>query len=58
MAALGSGAPASLAGQFEQPYGPMGPPIFFTVPILRYMKTYGLTHEQLYLSNSGKNSSS
>jgi acetyl-CoA acetyltransferase len=40
-------APTSLAGQFEQPYGPMGPPTLFTVPVLRYMKTYGLTHEQL-----------
>jgi acetyl-CoA acetyltransferase len=40
-------SPASLAGQFEQPYGPMGPPILFTVPVLRYMETYGLMHEQL-----------
>jgi acetyl-CoA acetyltransferase len=40
-------APTSLAGQFEQPYGPMGPPTLFTIPLLRYMKTYGLTHEQL-----------
>jgi acetyl-CoA acetyltransferase len=37
----------SVAGQFEQPYGPMGPPTLFTIPVLRYMKTYGLTHEQL-----------
>jgi acetyl-CoA acetyltransferase len=36
-------APTSLAGQFEQPYGPMGPPTLFTIPVLRYMKTYGLT---------------
>jgi hypothetical protein len=35
-------APTSLAGQFEQPYGPMGPPTLFTIPVLRYMKTYGL----------------
>src|ERR1700740_238551 len=41
------GAPTSLAGQFEAPYGPMGPPTLFTIPVLRYMKTYGLTHEQL-----------
>ena len=34
-------APTSLAGQFEQPYGPMGPPTLFTIPVLRYMKTYG-----------------
>ena len=23
------------------------PPTLFTIPVLRYMKTYGLTHEQL-----------
>jgi acetyl-CoA acetyltransferase len=40
-------APTSLAGQFEQPYGPLGPPTLFTIPVLSYMKTYGLTHEQL-----------
>ncbi len=40
-------APTSLAGQFEKPYGPMGPPTLFTIPVLRYMKTYGLSHEQL-----------
>src|SRR6516164_1029971 len=40
-------SPASLAGQFEAPYGPMGPPSLFTIPVLRYMKTYGVTHEQL-----------
>jgi acetyl-CoA acetyltransferase len=40
-------APTSLAGQFQQPYGPMGPPTLFTIPVLRYMKTYGLSHEQL-----------
>jgi hypothetical protein len=40
-------APTSLAGKFEQPYGPMGPPTLFTIPVLRYMKTYGLSHEQL-----------
>jgi acetyl-CoA acetyltransferase len=27
--------------------GQMGPPTLFTIPVLRYMKTYGLTHEQL-----------
>jgi hypothetical protein len=27
--------------------GQWGPPTLFTVPVLRYMKTYGLTHEQL-----------
>jgi hypothetical protein len=39
-------APTSLAGQFEQPYGPMGPPSLFTIPVLRYMKTYGLRLER------------
>src|SRR5580692_4273168 len=37
----------SLNGQFEQPYGPMGPPSMFTIPVLRYMKTYGVTVEQI-----------
>ena len=40
-------APASLAGQFEMPFGPTGPPTMFTLPVLRYMKDYGMTHEQL-----------
>jgi acetyl-CoA acetyltransferase len=40
-------APTRLAGPFEQPFGPMGLPTLFTIPVLRYMKTYGLTHEQL-----------
>jgi acetyl-CoA acetyltransferase len=39
--------PQSLNGQFEQPYGPMGPPSMFTIPVLRYMKTYGVTEEQI-----------
>jgi acetyl-CoA acetyltransferase len=39
--------PSSLNGQFEQPFGPMGPPSMFTVPVLRYMKTYGVTEEQI-----------
>jgi hypothetical protein len=34
-------APTSL-GQFEQPYGPLGPPTLSTIPVLRYMKTYAL----------------
>ena len=40
-------APASLAGQFEAPYGTFGAPSTFTLPVLRYMKDYGMTHEQL-----------
>jgi acetyl-CoA acetyltransferase len=39
--------PTSFSGQFELPYGPTGPATLFTIPVLRYMKTYGLTHEQL-----------
>ncbi len=27
----------------RQPYGPVGPPSMFTMPVLRYLKTYGLT---------------
>jgi hypothetical protein len=46
-------APTSLAGQFEQPYGPMGPPTLFTIPVLRYMKTYGLSHEQFAMVDGG-----
>jgi acetyl-CoA acetyltransferase len=39
--------PASLAGQFEAPFGVIGPPTMFTIPVLRYMKTYGITEEQV-----------
>jgi acetyl-CoA acetyltransferase len=39
--------PASPVGQFEIPYGTLGPTTTFTIPLLRYMKDYGLTHEQL-----------
>jgi len=38
---------SSLMGQFEMPYGVMGPPTMFTIPVLRYMKEFGLSHEQL-----------
>jgi hypothetical protein len=38
-------APASLAGQFEQPYGPMGPPTLFTVRVLRYMMLFRRSRE-------------
>jgi acetyl-CoA acetyltransferase len=37
----------SLNGQFEAPYGVYGPPSMFPIPVLRFMKTYGITHEQL-----------
>src|SRR5579875_3459685 len=40
-------APSSPPGQFEAPYGTSGPITTFTIPALRYMKEYGLTHEQL-----------
>lgn len=40
-------APDSLPGQFEMPYGVMGPTTTFTLTALRYMKETGLTHEQL-----------
>ena len=43
----GGGGRASLPAQFEMPYGPMGPTTMFTIGVLRYMKQYGMTHEQL-----------
>jgi acetyl-CoA acetyltransferase len=42
-----SAEPAAPVGQFEAPYGTLGPTTTFTIPALRYMKEYGLTHEQL-----------
>jgi acetyl-CoA acetyltransferase len=39
--------PSSPVGQFEAPYGTAGPTTTFTIPALRYMKEYGLTHSQL-----------
>jgi acetyl-CoA acetyltransferase len=38
---------SSIPGQFEAPYGITGPTSTFTIPVLRYMKEFGLTHEQL-----------
>ena len=38
---------SSPQGQFEAPYGVFGPTTAFTLPVLRYMKDCGLTHEQL-----------
>jgi acetyl-CoA acetyltransferase len=40
-------APSSIQGQFEAPYGVFGPTTAFTIPVLRYMKEFGLSHEQL-----------
>ena len=39
--------PTSLSGQFESPYGASGPPTLFTIPWLRYAKTYGVPIEKL-----------
>ncbi|HEX2590210.1 MAG TPA: hypothetical protein VHL34_01870 [Rhizomicrobium sp.] len=44
---FGGGGGSSLNGQFEMPFGPSGPPTMFTIPVLRYLKTYGLTVEDL-----------
>ncbi|MEX2327126.1 MAG: thiolase, partial [Pseudomonadales bacterium] len=43
----GGGGGATLPGQFEAPYGVMGPTTTFTIPFLRYMKETGVTLEQL-----------
>lgn len=39
--------PSSSLGQFEIPYGVAGFATMFTVPVLRFMKEKGITHEQL-----------
>ncbi len=41
------GGAGSLLAQFEGPYGSMGPTTMFTIGVLRYMRQYGMTHEQL-----------
>src|SRR5918998_623006 len=41
------GDSTSAAGQFEAPYGVAGPPSMFPIGVMRYMKEYGLTEEQL-----------
>lgn len=38
---------SSLMGQFEAPFGVTSPPTMFTIPALRYMKTYGVTEADL-----------
>jgi len=43
----GGGGTSSLPGQFEAPYGPVGPPSMFTIPVLRYLKVRGYTVEDL-----------
>jgi len=41
------GSPSSQNGQFEAPYGPVGPPSMFTIPVLRFMKDVGVSVEEL-----------
>ena len=46
---MGSGgiAPDSPQGQFEMPYGAMGPTTLFSLPATRHMYQYGTTREQM-----------
>lgn len=39
--------PGSLQHQFETPYGTTGPATMFTIPVLRYLRKYGLSEEVL-----------
>ncbi|HEX2173466.1 MAG TPA: acetyl-CoA acetyltransferase [Dehalococcoidia bacterium] len=39
--------PQSPQGQFEAPYGIMGPPSLFSIPVLRHMHQYGTTKRHL-----------
>src|SRR5690606_38757702 len=39
--------PGSLAQQFETPFGTLGPPTMFTLPVLRYLKHFSLKQEDL-----------
>ena len=41
------GGGASLPGQFEAPYGIAGAPSMFTIPVLRYLRTYDVPRERL-----------
>lgn len=45
--ALPSYHPGSLEGQFERPFGIGWAPTMFTIPLLRYMKNFGITPEQV-----------
>src|ERR1700753_3355238 len=40
-------SPPHLSGKFEAPYGPVGPPSMFTVPVMRYLKARNYTVEDL-----------
>ncbi|MGI8552406.1 MAG: thiolase C-terminal domain-containing protein [Dehalococcoidia bacterium] len=44
---FGERSGADIPGQFESPFGPLTPPTHFPMGVARYMKTYGLTEEQL-----------
>lgn len=39
--------PTSYPGQFEVPFGTLGAPTMFTIPVLRYLNTYGISLEKL-----------
>ena len=41
------GGPGYLNQQFEMPYGPMGAPTLFTLPVMAWADRYGITEEQL-----------
>ena len=40
-------SPESPQGQFEAPFGTMGPPTLFSLPATRHMHQYGTTREQM-----------
>ncbi len=44
---FGGGGGGTLPGQFEGPWGGMGPTTNFTLPVLRYLKDTGTTLEQV-----------
>ena len=39
-------------GQFQLPYGTTNPPSMFTIPVMRYLKTYGVDIENCLLYTS------
>ncbi|MBT6277275.1 MAG: thiolase [Chromatiales bacterium] len=41
------GIPTLFQSQFERPFGVTRPPTMFTIPVMRYMKDFGLTEEKL-----------
>ncbi|MCH8199963.1 MAG: thiolase, partial [Chloroflexi bacterium] len=44
---FGGGGRSSPGAQFEAPYGLFGPPSTFSIPVVRHMKEFGTTEEQL-----------